>query len=250
MRLIGVDGCKAGWVFASLDGNKAEMGVVAALEHLTTSNPAETIIAIDMPSGLPDRITGSGRGPEQALRAVLGERQSSVFAIPARDAIYAVTPQPVGMDALKAGHQQASAVAKSLSDPPRGVSFQAFNIFPKIREIDQFLIERQDWRERVFEVHPEGAFWQLNGQKALDTPKKIKSKPYAQGMTTRRDLLRRAGLPTALIDAERITGAGEDDQLDALACLAVAQRIARGEAEPFPDPFSRDSHGLRIAIWA
>ena len=40
------------------------------------------VIAVDMPIGLPDRIDGPGRPAEQAVRPLLGQRQSSVFSIP------------------------------------------------------------------------------------------------------------------------------------------------------------------------
>ncbi len=45
-------------------------------------------------------------------------------------------------------------------------------------------------------------------------------------------------------------GAGRDDLLDALACAAIARRIHRGLARPFPDPPERDACGLPMAIWA
>ena len=38
--------------------------------------------------------------------------------------------------------------------------------------------------------------------------------------------------------------------LDALACAAIARRIAANRAQPFPDPPERDRFGLPIAIWA
>ena len=46
----------------------------------------------------------------------------------------------------------------------------------------------------MFEVHPELAFWRLNGERALTEPKKIKSRPYEPGLALRRRLLIAAGL--------------------------------------------------------
>jgi hypothetical protein len=43
---------------------------------------------------------------------------------------------------------------------------------------------------------------------------------------------------------------GPDGLLDALACAAIARRIAAGLAQPFPKSFGRDHYGLPIAIWA
>ena len=98
---------------------------------------------------------------------------------------------------------------------------------------------------RVFEVHPEVAFWRLNGGRALDEPKKVKSRPYEPGLALRRGLLIAAGLPHETVNATPPKGAGPDDLLDALACAAVARRLHRGEAQPLPDPPPRDAFGLR-----
>jgi predicted RNase H-like nuclease len=103
---------------------------------------------------------------------------------------------------------------------------------------------------RVYEVHPELAFWRLNGERALTEPKKVKSRPYAPGLALRRQLLQAAGLPAELIAAAAPKGAGADDLVDALACAAIARRIHAGLARPFPDPPPRDDFGLPMAIWA
>jgi predicted RNase H-like nuclease len=196
------------------------------------------VIAVDMPIGLPERTEGSGRLPEQLIRPLLGQRQSSVFAIPSRCAVEAED------------YGEACAIAAATSEPPRKVSRQGFAIFPKIREIDALLRARPDLLPRIFEVHPELAFWALNDAQALDQPKKVKGTPYGPGMALRRTLLTRSGLlPEGLIRAFPPRGAAEDDLLDALAGLTVALDIARGGGQPFPDPPGRDAHGLPVAIW-
>jgi predicted RNase H-like nuclease len=102
----------------------------------------------------------------------------------------------------------------------------------------------------VFEVHPEVAFWRLNGGRALAEPKKLKGRPYEPGLALRRGLLEAVGFPGDAVNAAPPKGAGPDDLLDALACAAIARRLHRGEAKPFPDPPPRDAFGLRMAIWA
>ncbi len=77
----------------------------------------------------------------------------------------------------------------------------------------------------------------------------MKSRPYEPGLALRRDLLRGAGLPAALIDARPPRGAAADDILDALAGLTVALDIATGGGRSFPEPPGRDAHGLPVAIW-
>jgi predicted RNase H-like nuclease len=169
---------------------------------------------------------------------LLGARQSSVFSVPSRAAIYA------------ADYREACRVAQATSEPPRKVSKQLFNIAPKIREVDEALRATPRTVPRVFEVHPELAFWRLNGGRALTEPKKVKSRPYEPGLTLRRRLLMAAGLPADAVNAPPPKGAAADDLLDALACAAIARRIHAGDAQPFPNPPPRDAFGLAMAIWA
>ena len=119
-----------------------------------------------MPIGLPEFSSRGGRGPEALVRPLLGSRQSSVFSIPSRAAVYAETAPFTTVEEWYAAHRRASGIAMRTSDPPRGVSIQAFGIFSKIREIDRLLIEWPTLRARLFESHPEAAFWKLNADAA------------------------------------------------------------------------------------
>ena len=241
MWVAGVDGCRAGWIAVLMradDPRTHRIMTAPTLAGVIDAPEEPAIIAIDMPIGLPDRTSGSGRLPEQLIRPLLGQRQSSVFAIPSRQAVEAED------------YGEACTIAAATSDPPRKVSRQGFAIFPKIREIDALLRARPDLVSRIYEVHPELAFWAHNGRKALDRPKKVKGTPFEAGMALRRDLLTGSGLlPDALIHAPPPRGAAQDDLLDALAGLTVALDLARGGGQSFPDPPGRDAHGLPVAIW-
>ena len=74
------------------------------------------IVAVDMPIGLPERVGAGGRAAENSVRPLLGARQSSVFSVPSRAAIYA------------ADYGEACRIAQPTSEPPRKVSKQLFNI--------------------------------------------------------------------------------------------------------------------------
>ena len=238
--LAGLDGCRSGWVaaFVRAGGEEVRVRVLPRFADAIAAPEAPAIVAVDIPIGLPDRIGPDGRGPERAIRPLLGARQSSVFSVPPRAAIFA---RDFGA---------ACAAALAASDPPRKVSKQLFMIAPKIREVDAVLRADAALVRRVYEVHPELAFWRLNGERALAEPKKVKGVCYPAGLALRRDLLVAAGLPAAIVAAAPPKGAGPDDLLDALACAAVARRIDAGTARPFPDPPSRDGFGLPVAIWA
>jgi predicted RNase H-like nuclease len=249
-RLAGVDGCAAGWMVASLGpGDALQLAVVARFADLFGPAPP-AVVAVDMPIGLPDRIGPGGRGPEAAVRPLLGGRQSSVFSVPSRAAVYSVKESCSTMEVLRTEHRRASEIARATSVPPKGVAIQSFCLFPKIREVDAVLRADPALTGRVFEVHPEVAFWRLNGERALAEPKKVKGRPYGPGLALRRDLLVAAGVPARAIDQGPPKGAAIDDLLDALACMVTARRIAEGRARPFPDPPGRDAYGLTMAIWA
>lgn len=249
VTLAGVDGCKAGWIAVRQDpGGSPVAGVYAGFAELLAALPSDAIVAVDMPIGLPEVSGRGGRGPEALVRPLLGERQSSVFAIPSRAAVYADTAAFSTMEAWYEAHRRASAVAAVTSDPPRGVSIQAFGIFAKIREIDGLLTDRPDLRPRIFESHPEVAFWRLNDGRPMRLPKKIKGAVNPAGMEERRILLACHGYKRAFLDQAPPKGAAADDFLDAAAMLLIAGRIALGEAIPYPNPPLVDGRGIPVAI--
>ncbi len=238
--LAGVDGCPGGWIaaFVRPSGDDGALAVFPRFADVLAAAQCPAVIAVDMPIGLPERASHGGRAAENAVRPLLGARQSAVFSVPSRAAIYA------------RDYASACRVALATSEPPRKVSKQLFNIAPKIREVDEALRADMKAASRVYEVHPELAFWRLNGERALDQPKKVKSRPYPPGLALRRQLLVAAALPPALIAATPPKGAAEDDLVDALACAAIARRLHAGSARPFPDPPPRDAFGLPMTIWA
>ncbi|BCH14081.1 DUF429 domain-containing protein [Mesorhizobium sp. L-2-11] len=251
MTIVGVDGCKAGWIAVRRDpGAAPSAAVFPSFAALLDALPADATVAVDMPIGLPDVSQKGGRGPEALVRPLLGNRQSSVFAIPSRAALYAHTDGFTTIEAWYAAHRRASEVAKATSDPPRGISIQAFGIFAKIREIDVVLIARPELRRRVFESHPEVAFCRLNGDQAMRLPKKIRGAVNPAGMAERKALLCRHGYVSGFLDRTPPRGAAADDFLDAAAMMLIAGRIAGGEARPFPDPPLADRFGIPVAIWA
>lgn len=249
--LVGVDGCPTGWIAVFRRAGRDPLAVVfVTFAALVQAFPGNGIIAIDMPIGLPDISRRGGRGPEALVRPLLGPRQSSVFSIPSRAAVHAERAAFTTIEEWYAAHRRASAVARATSDPPRGISIQAFGIFRKIREIDALLIERPELRTRLFESHPELAFRQLNGGQAMRLPKKVKGMVHAGGMAERKALLRDHGYERGFLDQTPPRGAAADDFLDAAAMMLIAGRIARGEAKSFPDPPLADRFGIPVAIWA
>ncbi|MFZ1988796.1 MAG: DUF429 domain-containing protein [Alphaproteobacteria bacterium] len=235
--VVGVDGCRGGWiaVLAPISGSGCEARLFRDFGEILSSETR--IIAIDVPIGLPEIAIRGGRVACNEARSRLGARQSSVFSVPARAALAAKT------------YREACAINLENSDPPRKIAKQTYNILPRIAEVDAVMTPALE--PRVFECHPELAFWVMNDQRPLALPKKMKSRPYAEGMALRRRLLAKAGIevPPPPKAVQGISF-GEDDLLDACACAIAARRIALGQAITLPADPPRDAKGLRMAIMA
>ena len=234
-RVHGADGCRGGWAVVSVTAEGPPDPVLNYESDLAKLIAGGEVVAVDMPIGLPERISGPGRPAEQAVRLLLGPRQSSVFSMPGRAAVYA------------ADYRAACEAALATSDPPRKVSRQGFHLFPAVRALDALVTPEN--QARIFEVHAEVAFWRLNGEAAMPTAKRVKSVPTREGLAERIALLAAHGIAPAVFDA-RPKGMPLVDAVDAAAVALIARRCAHGEARPFPDPPAMDERGLRIAIWA
>jgi predicted RNase H-like nuclease len=92
--VMGVDACPAGWIGVVLDhGAFAQATVGGRFRELLATVPAASIVAVDIPIGLPER---GWRGADAAARRFLGRRSSSVFATPPRAAVEASTYRQLG----------------------------------------------------------------------------------------------------------------------------------------------------------
>jgi predicted RNase H-like nuclease len=240
--VAGADGCPPGWavVLKDIAGQKpSEVMVLPDMKSLLKIAKLPALIGVDMPIGLPDRVGPGGRGPEVELRALLGERRSSVFSIPARSAIYAD------------GFEAACEASLATSVPPRKISIQAFHLFPKVRELDELLRADLGLVTIMRETHPEGAFMVMNGNQPLSEPKKVKSAINHPGIDQRKKLLNEvAGFSQEFLNIKPPKGVGLDDFMDACACAWVAEKMARGTATCFPQKPERDNFGIPMAIWA
>jgi predicted RNase H-like nuclease len=239
MRLLGLDGCRGGWVVAEGDESLSTVRFSVACDIgvlLDAADPASTRVAIDMPIGLPH---DGPRACDLAARALLrAPRASSVFPAPTRAALPAL--------------DYATACLLNLEACGRRLSRQAFAIFPKLRAVDCAMTpERQRW---VREAHPEVTFAALAGAgRGLAAAKRLPA-----GRAERLALLAMhlPALTEARIDAERANlggplVVGRDDLVDAAVLLVTAWRIASQQARVFPAGLvSTDQRGLRMEIVA
>lgn len=220
MKVLGADGCRAGWVVASRHG----VDVVDRLDDIV-ADATVAVAGVDMPIGLPHEW---GREADRQARQLLGRpRASSVFPTPPRSLLTATT--------------YATANQRSWTELGQGLTRQTYHLFERIREVDLLVRATMDAAsgpgDRLVEVHPECSFRVMAGAP-------LTSKHTAEGIARRRELL----LPRfgPVID-DRPRGAATDDVLDAYAVLWSAERFARGEHLTLGDG-STDELGLPMRI--
>jgi predicted RNase H-like nuclease len=140
--LAGVDGCPGGWIAVTESRGRLDARVYADWANLMQTVGHGVVIAVDIPIGLP---ANGARTCDLEARSYLGAlRGSSVFPAPVRACL-----TPGSYELLSARHRRVDR---------RGLSKQAFNLLPKIREVDQYLLQHPRDRSRIREVHPEVSF--------------------------------------------------------------------------------------------
>jgi len=230
MRVIGIDGCKAGWICVAIEGGRADFRVAPRIEDVLRREAAADLILIDIPIGLLEGGT-EHRAPDAAARGLLGRRASSVFTAPVRPVLYAPD------------YPAANDLSRRLTG--RGLSKQTWAIVPKIREVDEALRARPAWRGRVREVHPEVCFHAFAGGRPMRHNKKTD-----EGFQERFHLLA-ARYP----EAERLLGSmvlregkrvARDDAVDALA--AALTGLEPDRMRTIPEQPAVDAYGLAMEI--
>lgn len=243
--IAGVDGCPGQWMVAFIRarGKLIRLRVITRFSDILSAPERPEIVVVDIPIGLPDFSPTGGRLAEAEVRSLLTIRRSSVFRVPSRHAIYETSNTSKRLSDV-ARYKKACATARKHSEDKKAFALQAFYLCPKIVEVDKLLRKHRRLRKKVYECHPELAFWRLNGERPVRFSKK-----HRKGILLRRKLLIGAGIPvTALKTPPK--GAKVDDMLDALACALIARRIRAGKARSFPSRPPRDAYGLPMAIWA
>lgn len=214
----------------TIDGGWLDWGVVPRLEAVLGHAPPEAAVFVDIPIGLP--AGSEERQADRSARRLLGwPRRASVFRPPCRGALEAA--------------DYPAALACQRAATGKGLSRQAFNIAPKIREVDRLLRARPLLARRVLESHPELCLLGLAGR------------PMQHAKRTRAGREERLAVLSAVFPAARHfvgqvqpelrrAGAAPDDLVDALTLAVCAAH--RAACVPVPDPPERDACGLPMAI--
>lgn len=189
-----------------------------------------------MPIGLVEQGSEGRTCDRLARRHLSPFRHSSIFTPPCRQALYGSL-------------EEASAI--NFKHTGKKLSRQSINIIPKIREVDEFLLQLPaSERQRFEEAHPELIFYGLNGEQALQTSKKTK-----EGIQDRLQLITKhfpalGSLYTTVMEQTRRKDVLADDIVDAMS-LATAALLKLRSPESwrhFPNPIAYDGKGLPMQL--
>lgn len=228
--VVGVDGCKAGWMAVELvDGAFAGARVFRTIVDVSTAFADAAAIGVDIPIGLVDK---GRRQADVAAREFLGRQRSSVFFSPPRLVLDHGSYVDANVALRAGGHA--------------GVSQQTWALVPKIREVEAAAASDA----RIFEVHPECSFkalWETSGIPAA-SGRRLASKKSWNGVMQRWEALRAAGIAIPADAGPAGDVPATDDLLDAAAAAWSAARHAARRSISLPDPpealARRD-----VAIW-
>jgi predicted RNase H-like nuclease len=233
----GIDGCKDGWIAVSLSDDDSITGQVYPSISTFWEHNKDTAkhVLIDIPIGLSDT---QPRQVEALARQKLTGRSASVFPVPSRQVLEFAAKHNFEDNA----YWEACDINEGLLG--KRFSKQAWNILPKIYEVDAFLQENHSAQAMLQEAHPELLFWALNKQQPMRYSKKT-----GVGFTERVRLLEQH-IPHVFEDITRLYNANkrvlvDDDIVDAIACALCAKL---GDLTSLPNPPELDSTGLSMQM--
>ncbi|CAN5598211.1 DUF429 domain-containing protein [soil metagenome] len=223
-KVLGVDGCKAGWVGVELrHGQFAAAHFHPTLAGLVAGVADAAAVGVDMPLGL---MATEARASDRAAQRLLAARSSSIFVMP---------PRPV-FDAPD--HATGTALAVAMTG--KGISIQAWGLKAKLLEAEALHALSS---LPLYEVHPELSFHQM-GLLPSDGSKKS-----WRGQRARLRVLCGQGIEIPEDLGATVEKIPADDVLDAAAAAWSAHRIASDLAFCLPDPPQVNERGQRLAIW-
>ncbi|MDL2232405.1 DUF429 domain-containing protein [Ruminococcaceae bacterium OttesenSCG-928-L11] len=229
---VGIDGCAGKWAVVALSEHGFEIALHKNITEICEKYGNAHSVIIDMPIGLVE--SDKEIRPDQILRKNLKGKASSVFNTPCRQAVYA------------SGY--SAAIAENQKVLNLKITPLSNAIIPKIKEIDTFLRDNPNWKNRLVESHPEYCFALLNGGTPIS-----QNKQTPEGVNTRLILLSKYYADSYRV-IERFQklvpkmAKTPDDVLDALALAIIGAIGLRFGFTTLPEKPSKDSAGLYMQI--
>lgn len=228
---VGIDVCKGKWIAVCIKDDGFEVGKFNSIDEICAEYEDADSMIIDMPIGLLDN--SSKHRPESQARKYLKGKTSSIFNTPCRKAVYCDD------------YESACSINREVLGV--GLAIQSYAICSKIREVDEFLNNHSDWKNRLLEGHPEICFAKINGDKAV-----LENKTKEEGQKKRLEILSKY-----YSDSEKVvekflyevpSRKKIDDVIDAL-CLAVTGVLGlKYGLKSIPENPETDNNGLKMQM--
>jgi len=235
-RCVGIDGCRGGWIAVSITETDFEVDMYHNIREITSKYMEADCFFIDMPMGLPESVQDIR--PDAEARTYLSGRGSCIFNVPCRQAVYEVD------------YQSASETNRIYLG--KGLSKQSFAICNQIRELDEFLANEPEFKERLMESHPEICFAVLASKDSKWVLPLYNSKHTEEGYLDRIDVMEEFYDKTdEFIETVSKNSAllkYQVDCIDAL-CLAVSARMSMlNGMRTIPEVPEKDTRGISMRI--
>ncbi len=241
----GIDACRSGWIMVIMHKTSNQFTYRFSptfselVTNIKTKNESYRFL-VDMPIGLlplknTDQDQPNHRRCDMQARKILGKKHSSIFSPPCRQALYEET--------------YSSASSTNFMITGKKISKQSWNIFPRIKEVNEFLHQNAWARSIFFESHPEIAYQKLNNQTPLRYSKKTND-----GIVERMAILNRyhsdaKAIYNKIVSDKRMKEKMQkDDVVDALV-LSLLNSYREDKLSNISEVYPEDQMGLRMGIW-
>ncbi len=241
----GIDACRSGWIMIVIHKPENQFSYHFSPTFSDLVNNVKTKkksyrFLVDMPIGLLslkniDPVQPHQRKCDMQARKILGKKHSSVFTPPCRQALYQKT--------------YSSASATNYMITGKKISKQTWNIFHRIKEVNEYLQENQWARSIIFESHPELAYQKLNNQISLQYSKKKN-----EGILERLNILSRyhpgtTSLCRVIASDKTLKGKMQKDDIVDAMVLSILNYYRDDKLSNITEENLEDEMGLTMGIW-
>jgi len=233
--VVGMDGARGGWITAAWGKAGIEMRFwVRFQEAWEFYCRRALVILVDIPIGLPWKGAPERKCDRQARKFLGFPRSASIFSPPCRESLYA------------SSYREACSINRQILG--KALSRQAWNLSPKIKEVNEFLLSHREALGVVRESHPEVVFKGLAGRSARY------SKRHPLGYEERLEVVKGFCPEAELILSSEEWRGRRLDCLDSLLLVTAAALALRAGFSPEvwrtfpPEGGKRDPAGLPMEV--
>ncbi|KJS18746.1 MAG: hypothetical protein VR72_21245 [Clostridiaceae bacterium BRH_c20a] len=228
---VGIDGCKGKWVAVCITEKGFEVEKFKNISDICNRYSNADSMIIDIPIGLPE--SNSDMRPDLLVKKELGKKGSSIFEVPCRQAVYA-------LDKKVAREQNIAVLGKSLSEQTLGMA-------KAIKQVDEFLQSKPQWKNRLLESHPEFCFSKLNNNQPI-----LEHKTSAEGQQKRLEILRNYYSKSDQVVEKFLADVPfrkkTDDVIDALCLAVIGKIIFEKGLKTIPEKPMMDDKGILMQM--